>query len=722
MRAVEIILFIGLLFIWSLYGLDPLSLKQNPFKNEEIEKRRADHSTRTIHDEFLIFFNEECLDKKQQDHHDMIKEFLDKFECYKKNKKKVKPHRHMGDDYWIVVNRKRDCYDNDEEEIELSDYCITEIDENEEFNPGVGVCTVREVSDDALYNLYSVSETTVPKGVESVNFDGNSDDELNVIVFDTGVDNTHQEFGGINFQRLYDGYPGNNPINFHSHGTHVAATIVGKTYGIVQAKSSNVNLIDVKWADANGFSTLDKIFTALDAVINFLQPADKKAIINHSWRWRHQWGGNFGEINNDMAVIKNLGGINIVAAGNENEDAINSSPSSSPDVITVGAMDQNNNKAGFSNFGNNVDVWAPGVSIKSAIPNNGNALMSGTSMASPLVAGIVANIFGLDDDLSFDDIRNALLENAVNDFNDGQGRQNLARIQASCELYEHSGDQTCYPNNICNSGYMDKTNGNSYYWYCGLNCPGGTYRTDIYCNCACIPNGYCSHPYYEINSYNYNNYYWKHNAGSGTRITLNPSPVQNSQFKIVSSLIGHGDYISFESVNYNGWYLRHSGYALRLNSYDKSDLFRNDASFKVIPSLIGDINYVSFESHNYGGHYLRHSGYQLYIHQNDGSTLFKKDASFRIEVTDGSNAVPFIPDPSSPSYKNPYHYNNMMDYYNKKYFEFKISELSLILFACLITTISMTICIWRYCHKNQQKKAKYSPVRLDAESTTDIDV
>ena len=112
------------------------------------------------------------------------------------------------------------------------------------------------------------------------------------------------------------------------------------------------------------------------------------------------------------------------------------SPASSPVTITVGAIDKNKNKASFSNFGNNVDIWAPGVDIQSAVGIFGDAMLkSGTSMAAPLVSGIAANILANNPNFNFDDIKQRLLDFAVNDVNDGLGNTKLPRVQISCEEY-----------------------------------------------------------------------------------------------------------------------------------------------------------------------------------------------------------------------------------------------------------------------------------------------
>lgn len=204
--------------------------------------------------------------------------------------------------------------------------------------------------------------------------DGNT---ANVYVLDTGVQVSHPEFEGraswgANFA---DSEPPTGCMD--SHGTHVAGTIGGKTYGV--AKSSSI--VSVKVLDCEGSGSTSNIIKGISYVI---KDKRKNKIINMSI------GGGFSAALNMASDQAYKSGILVVAAaGNENQDACNVSPASENSIITVGASDIRDTFASFSNWGKCVDIIAPGVDILSSIPN-GKAVFSGTSMASPMVAGAAA--------------------------------------------------------------------------------------------------------------------------------------------------------------------------------------------------------------------------------------------------------------------------------------------------------------------------------------------
>ncbi len=212
-------------------------------------------------------------------------------------------------------------------------------------------------------------------------------DGVRSYIIDTGIDAGHSQFlrsdGSSRALNVYDAFGGNgNDCN--GHGTHVAGTVGGKTYGVAKLSL----LRGVKVLDCDGSGSTSGIISAVDWVrTNRINPA----VANMSLG-----GGLSSSLNTAVRNLSDSGVFVAVAAGNENQDACNVSPASAGynhPVATTAASDKTDTKASFSNFGSCVDIYAPGVGIKSAWIGTGNTetnKISGTSMASPHVAGVSA--------------------------------------------------------------------------------------------------------------------------------------------------------------------------------------------------------------------------------------------------------------------------------------------------------------------------------------------
>ena len=195
-------------------------------------------------------------------------------------------------------------------------------------------------------------------------------------IIDTGLTAGHPDFGG-RARNVYDALGGSG-ADCNGHGTHVAGTIGGTTYGV--AKS--VQLRGVRVLNCSGSGSTSGIITAIDWVRTH---AVKPAVANMSLG-----GGKSTALNNATNNLANSGVFIAVAAGNENQNACNVSPASATAAFTTAASDSADRKASFSNYGSCVDAYAPGVSIRSDWLSNGTNTISGTSMASPHVAGVAA--------------------------------------------------------------------------------------------------------------------------------------------------------------------------------------------------------------------------------------------------------------------------------------------------------------------------------------------
>ena len=124
---------IEVVFIMVACATQTLGVKRNPFRNDKIRQRRRDPARKLIKDEFLVIFDEDCLSQQNTTQTDVINEFLNLYPCYTFNRddQTTKKYRNIGD-YWIVVNKKKNCNNHEEPEIEFDDYCITEVEQDEE--------------------------------------------------------------------------------------------------------------------------------------------------------------------------------------------------------------------------------------------------------------------------------------------------------------------------------------------------------------------------------------------------------------------------------------------------------------------------------------------------------------------------------------------------------------------------------------------------------------
>ena len=248
-----------------------------------------------------------------------------------------------------------------------------------------GIATIVTTQSNATWGLDRIDQRALPlSGTFTYTRSGAG---VTVYIIDTGIRTSHSEFG----TRASDGYDavdGTLPAaDCHGHGTHVAGTVGGTTYGV--AKS--VTLKAVRVLNCSGSGTWSGVIAGMDWVTGN-HTGSNPAVANMSLG-----GGANSSVDDAVRRMIADGVATAVAAGNGNlagiaQDACRSSPSRVPQAMTIGATGRTDRKASWSNYGKCLDWFAPGVGITSAWYTSTTATntISGTSMATPHTAGVAA--------------------------------------------------------------------------------------------------------------------------------------------------------------------------------------------------------------------------------------------------------------------------------------------------------------------------------------------
>ncbi|CAE6449883.1 unnamed protein product [Rhizoctonia solani] len=253
------------------------------------------------------------------------------------------------------------------------------------------------VQKDAPWGLGRVSsKTKLPAGSSADRLNYNferlpSPAGVDVYVLDTGVNIHHVDFGGrAHWGKTFGPYRNQDG---HGHGTHVAGTVAGKRWGVAKAAS----IIAVKVLSDEGPGKTSDIVAGINWAVAEVKRKGRPSVINMSL------GGPANDAMDRAAAKAIAAGVHVVvSAGNDNVDAKNTSPARVPVVITVGATSITDerwvwSKTSGSNFGKSVDIFAPGDRITSAgMTNSGATIKTGTSMAAPHVAGLIAYLLAIE--------------------------------------------------------------------------------------------------------------------------------------------------------------------------------------------------------------------------------------------------------------------------------------------------------------------------------------
>jgi subtilisin family serine protease len=271
-----------------------------------------------------------------------------------------------------------------------------------------GIASVVTTETGATWGLDRVDQQALPL---STTYDyTNTGDGVRAYIIDTGILFSHSEFSGRAMPGFDAVTSGGSALDCNGHGTHVSGTVGGSTYGIAKG----VTLVPVRVLDCGGSGTWSGVVAGIDWVVGD-HAAGAPAVANMSL-------GGSANSSVDDAVRRLIadGVATAVAAGNGNfvgraQDACKYSPARVAEAMTIGATDKTDTKASWSNYGNCVDWFAPGVGITSAWYSSTTAIntISGTSMATPHTTGVAALYLQSNPGKTPQEVRDALAANAT---------------------------------------------------------------------------------------------------------------------------------------------------------------------------------------------------------------------------------------------------------------------------------------------------------------------
>jgi subtilisin family serine protease len=264
-----------------------------------------------------------------------------------------------------------------------------------------GVVSIAASQTNATWGIDRVDQRDLPLN-QTYTYDTTAS-SVHAYIIDTGILASHSQFSG-RLGTSYDAVTnGGNANDCQGHGTHVAGTVGGSTYGIAK----EVKLHAVRVLDCNGSGSNSGVIAGMDWVAsNHVKPA----VANMSL------GGSADQATDDAVNrLHNAGVTVVVAAGNDNSNACSYSPARAANAITVGSTTNTDARSSFSNYGSCLDIYAPGSNIVSAgiSSSTATATLSGTSMASPHVAGVAALYLASNPSATPTQVRNALVDNAT---------------------------------------------------------------------------------------------------------------------------------------------------------------------------------------------------------------------------------------------------------------------------------------------------------------------
>ena len=241
------------------------------------------------------------------------------------------------------------------------------------------------IQQNAAWDLSVISQTT---NSNNYIYPESAGQDVDIYVLDTGVRTDHTEFEGrATFGASFTGGGDQDP---HGHGTHVSGIAAGKTFGVAK----KANIIAVQVLDKDGSGPVSSLMAGIQWVITNSQKTGRRSVINLSIDANGVVDSLTDMITNAVSVY-NIAFA--VAAGNDGVDACTASPSNSKSAVVVGSINSNLQLSDFSNHHSCVDIYAPGENIVSSWHDSatGTHKLSGTSQASPHVAGQLAVLISM---------------------------------------------------------------------------------------------------------------------------------------------------------------------------------------------------------------------------------------------------------------------------------------------------------------------------------------
>uniref|UniRef100_A0A1D1XW70 Subtilisin-like protease CPC735_031240 n=1 Tax=Anthurium amnicola TaxID=1678845 RepID=A0A1D1XW70_9ARAE len=368
-------------------------------ENENIAPLVSSESAQVIPDSYIIVFKKHVEETKVKYHHSCVHDYVSE-------EKRSLSKRGLLSDFLSGIKHTFDFKNFQGYTGRFSKEVLDKIRRSDEvaYVEKDQVVYATELQNNAPWGLARISHRdgltfgTYNKYL----YDNDGGEGVTVYIIDTGINIKHKDFGG----RAIWGITvptGDEDVDGNGHGTHVAGTVAGTRYGV--SKKSKV--VAIKVLRSNGSGTMSDVIKGVEYAAKFhLAEQDKARKEGKPFKGSSAnmslGGGRSRTLDEAVNGAVNVGLNFAVAAGNDNRDACDYSPAAAENAITVGASTFDDERAWFSNYGKCVDVFGPGKDILSAWIGSTTAtnIISGTSMASPHVAGLVAYLLSLEPDSS----------------------------------------------------------------------------------------------------------------------------------------------------------------------------------------------------------------------------------------------------------------------------------------------------------------------------------